>query len=91
VAYLPLLRGEYPRTLLQLPTWSYSTGAGDLYVNLFIGGTMTSTSFLGTDVEMVQKTDYPWDGKVAIAVNPGTPGTLPCGCACRIIRSARCT
>ena len=24
----------------------------------------------GTNVEMVQKTDYPWDGKVAITVNP---------------------
>ena len=24
----------------------------------------------GTDVQMVQQTDYPWSGKVAIAVNP---------------------
>jgi uncharacterized protein len=24
----------------------------------------------GTDVQMVQKTDYPWDGKVTITVNP---------------------
>ena len=26
----------------------------------------------GTDVEMVQTTNYPWEGKVAIAVNPTT-------------------
>ena len=25
---------------------------------------------LGTDIEMVQKTNYPWEGKVAITVNP---------------------
>ena len=66
----PCCVGNIPRTLLQLPTWSYSTGAKDLYVNLFIGGTMMVHKFLGTDVEMVQKTDYPWDGKVAITVNP---------------------
>jgi DUF1680 family protein len=25
---------------------------------------------VGTDVEMIQQTNYPWDGKVAIALNP---------------------
>ncbi len=66
----PCCVGNIPRTLLQLPTWSYSTGANDLYVNLFIGGTMTVHKFQGTDVQMVQKTNYPWDGKVDITVNP---------------------
>ncbi|HPU56331.1 MAG TPA: glycoside hydrolase family 127 protein, partial [Verrucomicrobiota bacterium] len=27
----------------------------------------------GTDVEMVQKTDYPWSGNIAITVNPREP------------------
>jgi DUF1680 family protein len=25
---------------------------------------------VGVDVQMVQKTNYPWDGRVAITVNP---------------------
>ena len=27
----------------------------------------------GTDVEIVQKTDYPWSGKVVITVQPAAP------------------
>ena len=37
---------------------------------MFIGGTIQVEDVVGTDVEMVQKTNYPWDGKVAITVNP---------------------
>jgi DUF1680 family protein len=39
-------------------------------VNLFIGSTVTVEDVAGTNVEMVQVTDYPWSGKVAITVNP---------------------
>src|SRR5262249_45424606 len=66
----PCCVGNIPRTLLQLPTWSYSTGKDGLYVNLYIGGTMTIPSVAGTRVVMKQQTNYPWDGKVAITVNP---------------------
>src|SRR6185503_115091 len=41
-----------------------------IYVNLFIGSTIKVEGVAGTDVEMVQKTDYPWSGKIAITVNP---------------------
>ena len=41
-----------------------------IYVNLFIGSTATVEGVAGTNVEMVQATDYPWSGKVAITVNP---------------------
>ena len=66
----PCCVGNIPRTLLMLPTWMYSKGKDDLYVNLFVGSTVTVKNVAGTDVQMVQATDYPWDGKVAIAVNP---------------------
>jgi DUF1680 family protein len=66
----PCCVGNIPRTLLQLPTWTYATGADGLYMNLFVGSTMTVDKFMGTSVEMVQKTNYPWDGKVAVTVNP---------------------
>ena len=34
---------------------------------------MTIENAAGTDIEMVQQTDYPWDGKIAITVNPKAP------------------
>ncbi len=66
----PCCVGNIPRTLLMVPTWTYVKGADGLYVNLFIGSTIKVENVAGTDVEMVQKTDYPWSGKVAITVNP---------------------
>ncbi|HVT83104.1 MAG TPA: beta-L-arabinofuranosidase domain-containing protein [Phycisphaerae bacterium] len=66
----PCCVGNIPRTLLQLPTWTYAMGNDGIYMNLFVGSTMTVNKFMGTSVEMVQKTDYPWDGKVALTVNP---------------------
>lgn len=66
----PCCVGNIPRTLLQLPTWTYAIGNDGLYMNLFVGSTMTVDKFMGTSVEMVQKTNYPWDGKVAVTVNP---------------------
>ncbi len=66
----PCCVSNIPRTLLQLPTWTYSMSNDSIFVNLFVGGTMTVNKFQGTSVEMVQKTNYPWDGKVAITVNP---------------------
>jgi DUF1680 family protein len=69
---VPCCVGNIPRTLLQMPTWMYSKdpdGAG-IYVNQFVGSTVTVENVGGTDVEMVQKTNYPWDGRVAITVNP---------------------
>jgi hypothetical protein len=66
----PCCVGNIPRTLLMLPTWTYVKSDDGIYVNLFIGFTTTIEGIAGTDVEMVQQTDYPWNGKVAITVNP---------------------
>jgi DUF1680 family protein len=66
----PCCVGNIPRTLLMLPTWMYARSKDALYVNLFIGSTATVENVGGTDVEMVQATDYPWSGKVSITVNP---------------------
>lgn len=53
-----------------IPTWTYVKGDKGLYVNMFIGSTIKIEKVAGTDVEMVQKTDYPWSGKISITVNP---------------------
>jgi DUF1680 family protein len=69
----PCCVGNIARTVLMLPTWMYSKGADGLYVNLFAGSRVTVDGIAGTDVEMIQTTDYPWNGKVSITVNPKTP------------------
>ncbi len=66
----PCCVGNIPRTLLMMPTWTYVRGDDGLYVNLFVGSTIKVEKVAGTDVEMVQKTDYPWSGKINMTVNP---------------------
>src|SRR6266550_5918676 len=66
----PCCVGNIPRTLLMIPTWSYVKSRDGLYVNLFIGSTINVERVAGTDVQMVQKTDYPWSGNVSITINP---------------------
>jgi len=68
----PCCVGNIPRTLLMIPTWAYTKSDDGIFVNLFIGGSVNVERVAGTDVEMVQATDYPWSGKVTITVNPKT-------------------
>jgi len=64
----PCCVGNIPRTLLSLPTWTYATGDGSLYVNLYVGGRTTVAG-----VELVQETEYPWGDTVVLTVNPEQP------------------
>lgn len=66
----PCCVGNIPRTLLMMPTWAYAKQADALYVNLFVGSRINVGKVAGTEVEMVQETDYPWAGAVAVTVNP---------------------
>jgi DUF1680 family protein len=66
----PCCVGNIPRTLLMLPTWMYSRGPDTISVNLFVGSTVTISNISGTSVELIQTTDYPWNGDVSILVNP---------------------
>lgn len=66
----PCCVGNIPRTLLMIPTWTYVTSNQGIYVNMYVGSTIKVERVVGTDVEMVQKTDYPWSGDVSITVNP---------------------
>jgi DUF1680 family protein len=68
----PCCVGNISRTILMLPTWMYSKGDDEIYVNLYAGSAVTVEGVGGTDVELVQTTDYPWNGRVSIAVNPKT-------------------
>lgn len=66
----PCCVGNIPRTLLMIPTWTYVKDDKGIYVNLFIGSRIKVEKVAGTNVEMVQKTDYPWNGNIAITINP---------------------
>ncbi len=66
----PCCVGNIPRTLLMMPTWSYAKDKHGLYVNMFVGSRIHVGDVAGTPVEVVQKTEYPWKGTVAITMNP---------------------
>jgi len=66
----PCCVGNLARTLLMLPTWTYTRSADGLNVNLFVGGTVNVENAAGMNIRMVQATDYPRSGKVAITLHP---------------------
>jgi len=66
----PCCVSNISRTLLMIPSWTYVKSDTGIYTNLFIGSRIKVEKVAGTNVEMVQKTDYPWSGKVSITVNP---------------------
>lgn len=72
----PCCVGNIPRTLLMLPTWMYVKSADAIHVNAFVGSTVTVEDVGGTDVKIVQKTDYPWSGNVSIRVHPAKSATF---------------
>jgi uncharacterized protein len=72
----PCCVGNIPRTLLGIPRWAYATSNTSLYINLFIGSTITVEDVAGTSVEIVQATDYPWDSGVSIKLNPTKPAAF---------------
>lgn len=66
----PCCVSNISRTLLMVPTWSYTKGPSALHVNLFIGGRVNVGRIAGTNVEVVQRTEYPWKGAVALTIHP---------------------
>jgi DUF1680 family protein len=69
----PCCVGNVPRTLLMLPTWTYTKASDAIQVNLYVGGAVKIEGVAGGAVEVVQETDYPWKGDVAVTVNPDVP------------------
>jgi len=57
------------RFIPSVPGFAYARKDRDLYVNLFIGGSVAIDG-AGNKVTLVQSTRYPWEGKVKIAVQP---------------------
>jgi DUF1680 family protein len=67
----PCCVGNIPRTLLSLAKWTYAMqGRDTVYVNLFLGSTVSIDNVASTSVQFVQTSNYPWEGSTSITVNP---------------------
>ncbi len=72
----PCCVGNLSRTLLMIPTWTYVKSNDGLYVNMFVGSRINIGQVAGVNVEVEQKTEYPWRGSVSITVNPSQAKTF---------------
>src|SRR5277367_4173398 len=61
------------RTFASLPGYFYSTTKDGIYVHLYDNSVLDWHLENGTPLKVVQKTNYPWDGGVEIAVSPAKP------------------
>lgn len=61
--------GNVTRFMASVPGYVYAIDQKDVYVNLFVGGN-SKLKVGDTEVELVQKTQYPWNGDVEIDVTP---------------------
>ena len=57
------------RFVPSVPGYACAHKDGDVYVNLFLGGEATIETTDNT-VKLTQETEYPWDGRVRITVEP---------------------
>lgn len=57
------------RLIAQLGGLIYAVNADNLYVNLFMGN-HAHTEVNNVPIKIEQQTNYPWDGKVRIGINP---------------------
>jgi len=69
------------RFLPQLGEYIYAQDLNNIYVNLFVDSRAEIRLESG-DIEIIQKTRYPWEGRILLKVEPEHP--LPCGLKIRI-------
>jgi DUF1680 family protein len=58
------------RFLPSVPGYIYAQKQNTIYVNLFVASATNIKLNAKTAIQLKQQTNYPWDGKVKIAVNP---------------------
>lgn len=61
------------RTFASLPGYFYSTAKDGVYVHLYDNSEVNWHLASGTGFKLKQKTNYPWDGNVSLAVAPARP------------------
>ncbi len=70
--YLFCCPAKLPGFVAGIGRWAYATDDRGIYVNLYVGGTATLQRGDRT-VTLRQETEYPWDGRVTLAVEPDQP------------------
>lgn len=61
--------GNVTRFMASVSNYVYATQGNDIYVNLYIQG-KSKMKTADNQVQLVQTTGYPWEGKVSIQVKP---------------------
>ncbi|MBK5720116.1 glycoside hydrolase family 127 protein [Dysgonomonas sp. Marseille-P4677] len=61
--------GNVTRFMASVPGYVYAVNKKDIYVNLFVEGN-SKIKLDNSEIELAQKTKYPWEGDVEIEVNP---------------------
>lgn len=59
------------RFLPSIPGYIYAHDKSTIYLNLYIQN-QADIDFNGSKTQIIQTTDYPWNGKINITVNPST-------------------
>jgi hypothetical protein len=63
------------RTVAEFAGWAYSVSDNALWVN-FYGANTLETSAGRAQIDLVQETNYPWDGKIQFTVNQMTESLM---------------
>ena len=63
------------RFLATFPQYIYAYSPDEIYINLFVSSS-TRIPLQGTEVEITQETNYPWEGKIKITLKPSTRKSL---------------
>ncbi len=61
----------------EIPGYIYATDKDKLYVNLFIGSSANIQLGDGNIVAIKQQTNYPWDGKIVLNIEPERKQEIP--------------
>jgi len=67
--------GNICRFIPSLPGYIYARDHSTIFLNLYIQNA-TEIDLQGNKVEIVQTTEYPWEGRVKVMVNPDVSGTF---------------
>jgi DUF1680 family protein len=68
----PCCPSNVVRFLPEIGSTIYGRTDDAIYVNQFIGSRAAIVA-AGHEITLIQRTDYPWDGKIGLEVNPATP------------------
>ena len=73
--HCPCCTMNVSRLVASVGGYAFSAGAEGIAQHLY-GGFETTVEAGGTQVRIAEESNYPWDGDIAIAVDPATPATF---------------